>query len=141
MQVCSSRWQCCQKNATRTQFSLVAYCGWFYDYNRCSVVMYAVFFCFPLVTFHLHLARKRLIFSFLRDLVGRLRAVKEAIHGWTRASMHDILLLERRSKNTSQVKTHICVRDVSRVDTPRRRASYQPWVFHQKAADEVFGLV
>lgn len=49
------------------------------------------------VTFHLRLARKRFILSFLRDLVGlRFRKVKEAIQGWVRASAQDNLHLECR---------------------------------------------
>lgn len=47
------------------------------------------------VTFHLRLARKRLIFPLLRDLVAlRVRGVNEAIHAWARDSVHDSLHLQ-----------------------------------------------
>lgn len=42
------------------------------------------------LTFHLRLARKRLILSLFRDLVVlRVRGVKETIQGCSRASVHD----------------------------------------------------
>lgn len=45
----------------------------------------------------MRLARKCLIFSLLRDLVGlRFRGVKEAIQLWASASVHDSLRLESK---------------------------------------------
>lgn len=57
-------------------------------------------------TFHLRLARKRLIFSFLRDLVGlRVRGVKDTIQGWANASVQDSLDLQSKwTQNTEKKK-------------------------------------